>query len=794
MLSDNRALILRVAHGLLFLCICPTILLVAQPSVDVQQAFLDLSHDGALMNVSAHPDDEDGASLAYYRMKHGVKTYSIFFTRGEGGQNEKGPELYEELGALRTVETEEAAKILASEVVFLNLLDFGFSKTATETFGKWGGQQEVLRRLVYVIRKYKPDVIMTNHSTISGHGHHQAVAVTLIAAFDAANDSTFFPDQLQRQGISLWQVKKLFFREFSGQGGDVVNAIEEVNEPRTESYLDIAAKALKMHKTQGLDRADLRRFTRGKSVYKLVRESSLFDRDSTTFFSGIDFWAAPVNGELANLHERITMLSPSMSTNILLENISSLLKRVRSIRTDGGVAPLEQRMLQHQRADLQRLAETICRVTISLQFLDTAVVPGQMVHCKLQVSSSECSLSNLKYRFTLPEEWAVSESKAMAPDMTPQRFDKDFSLRVGSIVHFSLPKVRGQYNPIEAEQNVSVDVSYSLNGHPLTLMRKAVFDIAPPQLLSITPTSAWISPRSAAKGKPFDVVVKSFLPRKISGTVVVQLPGGWRADSLPFVIGREDGVAIGKITVSAPRAVQSGEYKIRFTTEHTFEDVTVRVFDVSVPRGLKIGIVKSYDNTLEWALEEFEVPYQLLDEKALSTLDLMGFNTIIVDIRAYLVREDLGKNNDRLLEYARRGGNLVVMYQRDQEWKREYAPHPFEISRKRITVEDAPIRILEPQHPLLNLPNSIRSEDWSGWIQERALYVPTNVAKEYVRLLASNDPDEPPLTTGYIVATVGKGSYIYSSFVWYRQLKEMNPGAYRCFANMISYPVYRNGR
>ena len=138
------------------------------------------------MDLSAHPDDEDGASLALYHMRYGVKTYSVLFTRGEGGQNEKGPELYESLGVLRSRETEEAGSILGAEVHFLNFLDFGYSKTASEALRMWGGQTEVLRRLVFVIRKYKPDVIFTNHNTIGGHGHHQAVAVTAIAAFDAA--------------------------------------------------------------------------------------------------------------------------------------------------------------------------------------------------------------------------------------------------------------------------------------------------------------------------------------------------------------------------------------------------------------------------------------------------------------------------------------------------------------------------------------------------------------------------------------------------------------------------------
>jgi hypothetical protein len=144
-----------------------------------------------------------------------------------------------------------------------------------------------------------------------------------------------------------------------------------------------------------------------------------------------------------------------------------------------------------------------------------------------------------------------------------------------------------------------------------------------------------------------------------------------------------------------------------------------------------------------------------------------------------------------LLEYVRKGGNLVVFYQKDQDWKSEYAPYPMRVTRKRVSVEEAPVKILHPTHPLFNSPNAITDEDWQGWIQERGVYFPDDVAAEYTKLLSSNDPDEPPLTTGYLVANVGKGSYIYTSYVWYRQLKEYNPGAFRCFINMIAYPHYR---
>jgi hypothetical protein len=276
----------------------------------------------------------------------------------------------------------------------------------------------------------------------------------------------------------------------------------------------------------------------------------------------------------------------------------------------------------------------------------------------------------------------------------------------------------------------------------------------------------------------------------MTGKVSVQGPTGWIAGSPKYRIEKEDSSVQGKITVNPAKETKPGEYVLKFKTEYAVQEVIARVFDVVVERNTNVGIIKSNDNTLEGAVIELGVPYTLLDEKDLEG-NLAKYKTIVIDIRAYLVREDLKKQSSRLLQYVSDGGNLVVMYQRPQEWKPEYAPYPFEISGRRVTVEEAPIEVLRPNHPLLTQPNVITDNDWSGWKQERAVYFPVNVAKEYTQLLSSHDPDESPLTTGYLVASYGKGSYIYTSYVWYRQLKEMNQGAFRCFANMISYPSIR---
>lgn len=762
----------------------------------LRQAMLDLSNDGVLMDISAHPDDEDGATLAYYRMKYGVKTYSILFTRGEGGQNEKGPELYEELGVVRSRETEEAGRILGAEVHFLNFLDFGYAKTATETFRRWGGQREALRRLVYVIRKYKPDVIFTNHNTIDGHGHHQAVAITAIAAFDAAADSTYFPEQLREPGVILWQPRKLFFRTFgrSEVTADVSNAIEEMAPGRGITYLDIASEALRMHKTQGLERANLRAFTRGKSLYKLMRANSLYDQDSTTFFGGIDYFRDPSVEQLKGIRSALDRVHLSMPDDSLLETVAWALGQCDSIRRTASLSPLARRMVAHWEDEAARVAEEACGLGAEFHLDDSLLVARQRVGCELGVSCQRCMIGSVRWSFALPPGWSITEAAESAPSVGEHDVRRPYTLTVGDNALQTIPRKVMQYRSLELHQDIVATVSLTLNGERIWFTVSPAFEVAPAELIEASPVPATVIRSRIKEGAKIEYVIRNELPHKTAGRIGFRTPAGWSGDNDAFVIDSEDSTATGSLRVVPPGDIAPGGYLIQLRTELGSVPIGVSVVDAQVDHSINLGIIRSYDNTMEEAASTLGLRYSLLTDAEIASGSLAKYTTIVVDIRAYLVREALRAHNDRLLEYVHGGGNLIVMYQREQEWKSEYAPVQFRIGRRRVCSRDAPITILDASHPLMRMPNLITERDWEGWIQERGLYFPSEVPPQYVRLLSTADPDEAPLTTGYLVLRHGKGSYIYTSLVWYRQLKEGNPGAYRCFANMISYPAYRDAQ
>ncbi len=245
-----------------------------------------------ILCVAAHPDDEDGATLAYYSKLMGYNAYTVYYTKGEGGQNEIGPELYDQLGKIREQECYNAAYIQGSSAYFLGELDFGFSKTAKETFKFWGGEDSVLARIVYMIRTIRPDVVITNHDTITTkpnrqHGNHQAVGITIYEAFDKAADPNYHPEQLVN-GTSTWQIKKLFFREFDSTKTDVT--VIDIGKTSSDgrSIIDISYDALGKHKTQGMDKIPITSpFFFGNRKYTLVRSDKMYPVEGSDLFAGL---------------------------------------------------------------------------------------------------------------------------------------------------------------------------------------------------------------------------------------------------------------------------------------------------------------------------------------------------------------------------------------------------------------------------------------------------------------------------------------------------------------------------
>ena len=788
------------------------------------QALLDLTNPWTVMCVAAHPDDEDGATLTLLRRKYGVHTVTLFSTYGEGGQNAVGPELYEELGAMRARETLEAAEIQGSEAYFLGLRDFGFSKSAEEAFRVWG-HDEALKRMVLQIRRLRPDVIITNHDTTSGHGHHQATGRLVLEAFDMAADPARFPEQL-RGGLSVWQPQRLFVRTFSeGGAGDKKGADEapglisiDVNERDAawgSTYAQQALRALQRHATQGPWPQTIPAGGRPLIRYRLARTmkgATPLPANASSFLHGLTL-PESIAGKLT-LPAARTFLALYADSGGGGERVLGALIAARKER---GLFALNTKddprfLLMSSRFD--RALAVASGVSINFEPRNEPLIPGVPSAFNIDIENrGQLPVTVKSLSFSGGGQGAtplLKEPVEVAPSKT---FVAKAEYTGAKALTINVPHAAHLYDGRIFGEQFSVEAVVNLGGTSFPVVSKTMVDVAPAvEIGSITPSPLVLTPATVNKPVPFTFRLVNHQRAEFRGRVK---PGGMinpaRAD-LRFTIAA-NGTLDFKTQLSFPSDRRRAGHDdkpvpdaltfaiIPEGKQKTLTQQTVRVAysDARVVAGLRVGYVRSFDDTLRDALAALGVEAKELTVDDIRGGDLKPYDTIIIDNRGYQAHTELIAANPRLLEYASAGGTLIVFYHKPNEWnpdpskgRTQLAPYTITAGNERVTDENAGVTFAEPAHALLNFPNKITADDFRGWIQERGLYYPDQWDEHYSAPLASSDAGEKPLRGGLLAADYGRGRYIYTSMVWYRQLRAGIPGAYRMFANMLSYGRMRN--
>jgi hypothetical protein len=205
--------------------------------------------------------------------------------------------------------------------------------------------------------------------------------------------------------------------------------------------------------------------------------------------------------------------------------------------------------------------------------------------------------------------------------------------------------------------------------------------------------------------------------------------------------------------------------------------------------GKKIGYIAGAGDQMPEALRQVGYEVHMLTENEVTNGDLSGYDAIVTGVRAYNVNERLAYQQTKLMAYVKNGGNLVVQYNNNNGIVvKQIGPYPFTVVNRRVTDENAEVTVLDPQNPVLNYPNKITNDDFSGWIQERGLYFVSNIDPQYKAILQMHDKGEEPLNGSLIVGDYGKGRFVYTSLAFFRELPAGVPGAYRLFINLLSKP------
>jgi LmbE family N-acetylglucosaminyl deacetylase len=782
---------------------------------ELHQALLDLTNPFTVMCVAAHPDDEDGSSLTVLRRKHGVHTVSLFSTYGEGGQNAVGPELYEELGVIRARETIAASAVQGSEPYFLGLQDFGFSKSAEETFRAWG-EKEALRRMVFQIRKLRPDAIITNHDTTSGHGHHQATGRLLLQAFDAAADPKQFPEQLTQ--VKAWQPQRLFVR---GRGAQPAVPADQQSTPaqitidpnemdpiRVATYAQQALRGLQQHASQGPWPKSLSPTGGRIARYNLVRSApgaAPLPNDAKTPVDGLQLPEA-IRSRFSppTIDEKPLYGFAGNHTEVLVALINA--RRRGAFTASKEIVDLDPDRFRLMSSRLDKALATATGTSVSVKSVEEVLVPNEKARFVVTLANTGEEEVQIK-RWTstglpvlkqldpadklLPGTEQFQELTAVPPKRTP----------------ISVPSSEHLYDGLLFGSAFGVEADLEIEGVRFVVSNQKFVEVAPAvEIKNNNPEPCVETPATLLDCRSTVLILTNHLSRTFKGRLDLSSSSlGHTVSSsreLTLAPNETQKVFTEPLSNLPPREQLSerpGPIVVQVFAEGSTENVTRRTMPaVYVPAlavaGIRVGYVPSTDTAIQNALTALGTESRRLSASEVASGEFSDLNAIIIDNRGYEIHPELIAANDKLLKFAENGGTLIVFYHKTNEWnpderrkRPQLAPYPIILDDDRVTEEDAPIKFLQPGHPLLNFPNKITQRDFVGWIQERGLYYPKEWDSHYTALFSTHDTGEPPLNGGLLVAKYGKGNYIYTSMVWYRQLRAGVPGGYRFFANMISY-------
>ncbi|MFP4623605.1 MAG: PIG-L family deacetylase [Gemmatimonadota bacterium] len=882
-----------------------TLLLVVASGAAAQS--VPLEYDGAIatgltlrrlgttarvLHIGAHPDDENTALFAPLALGRGVDAAYLSLTRGEGGQNGIGPELGIGLGVIRSEELLAARRLDGGDQFFARAIDFGYSKTAEETFRHWP-KDSLLADVVAVIRRYRPDVVVSvwSGTPADGHGHHHASGIVAREAVLAAGDPSRFPQQLDAGLLPHSPAHYYHSSWFSDDPPDVTLSTGELDPLLGASYHQVAMASRSRHRSQdqgrplapgprstGFHRVDpatsapaARTDGFGRSGNRATATGSLFAGVDTLLSQRWARAAAAANGappaparsiEVLREYERLVHQARDdfdpMAPWQLIPTLARAQDRLHAVAAglDGdGADPALDAAIRHLHfhlvAELRDLRQALLRaanVAVDVVADQAGVVPGQTFRLELSVWNGGPATVRAQAGPLLPAGWraepldgdetlvvepgrrATVRFAVTAPDdaalTMPYYLDPrapvpedlyswpdDLDLRT---VPFAPPPVRGSFllsldgvgQPIPLEHDaawIGLDPREGEYREPVK--------VVPPTSVAMDPALAVVPLAAPGRALPFAIRLRSQAPDGVAGTLRIRVPADWRAEpaSVPVALDGEGAERTVAFEVVPPPGVAAGEYEVaaelvtdagvrldlgydvvdyaHIPPHHLYAPATARVraLDVEVA-DVRVGYVPGAGDGVPGALDQLGLRWSTLDAAALASGELDRFDVIVTGIRAYEVNDDLVAHNQRLLDWVRRGGTLIVQYNKYPALERDYAPWPVTIARPhgRVTDETAPVRILEPDHPVFTTPNPIGAPDWRGWVQERGLYFWESWDGPLTPLLAMADPGEEPLTGSLLAAPLGEGTYVYAALAFFRQLPEGVPGAYRLFANLLS--------
>jgi LmbE family N-acetylglucosaminyl deacetylase len=835
-------------------------------AVGLVQALDRLPSISRVMFIAAHPDDENSGALPYVSRGLHAKTALLTLTRGEGGQNLIGSEMFEGLGMIRTGELLAADEYYGVEQYFTRAFDFGFSRTSEESFQKWG-RETILTDMVRAIRQFRPHIIVSVWSgdPRDGHGHHQACGILAKEAFFAARDGNRFPE-LAQEGLAPWIVQKLYFRVSKADESSFAINTGQYVPLFGASFQEIAALGYSFHRSQGAGGSyafpgDFDSFFR--LGYPDVPDDSGFFDHLTLKLTDLPLlvegesqkkqWLVEEMGSVEHMirdaRQNFQPENFSGSVGSLLQGIVKL-RKIQETLTQGlgnpGIKASGELLflLNEKEKDFMKALDLATGLYFEGLAEDSSVTPGESFAVRAIIvnrfsENIELTRVDLKaekdWHLKLREQGpsrvepgkkTVFEFSVSVPlDAKPSRVPWKRNSRKDAI--YTAAEGPMKWAPVPAPRLAAL-LEYQLRGVRLSSTRPVQFLdanslrgthkvpllVVPTVSLEVSPPLQLVPLVTSAVHREVQIKVVNNARSFTSGVLKAAPTSEWivMPEEIPFSLAQKGEANSFKFELISNPGVKPGRYSIEISAivngteineeyhQISVQDVwrfpiyrkaasEVEVLDLHIPSGLTVAYIKGPGDKVPDTLQQLGIPVKLLGPEDLASGDLSNYSSIVVGVRAYEVRDDLVANNNRLLEYVKAGGTLIVQYQRRSGWNRgSLSPYPAKIQSDgdRVTDETAPVTILEPSHSIFNFPNRITGSDFEGWVQERGLYFFQDRDARFKPLLSMGDPGFPQLDGGLLVADYGKGKYVLTALSWFRQLPEGVPGAIRIFVNLIS--------
>jgi len=798
----------------------------AMDASEIQLRLQKLNVLGRVLYLAAHPDDENTTLISLWSNGSLYDAGYLSVTRGDGGQNLLGPELREKLGVIRTQELLAARRVDHGRQFFTRAVDFGFSKNPEETLRFWD-HDKILSDVVWVIRRFRPDVVVTRFSPEDRltHGHHTASAILATEAFPAAGDPKKFSDQLAL--VKPWQPKRLvwntspfFFSNrklpFDPTGLTTMEA-GGYNALLGKAYTEMAAASLSMHKSQGVG-SPARRGQRTEYFKGLAGEpmnGGLFDGVDTSWtrVANSTAVATKISTAIANFRPS----DPSASVPELLE-VRDELDRLT-----------EDDWVPQKKAEVDQIIAACLGLHLESSTETPVVSPGQELPVKIEaINRSNVAVDWISYRLASARPTPVGESLPLdkliikefkSPVPGEKKYSQPYWLRqpatVGTFTVEDQDLIGRPTNPphFPAEITVKVaghEITYTLDSKYRTVQPIAgeVRDdivIAPPVFANFVDPVLVFANADAKKVRVRILASDG----AVKGDVRLSAPEGWvvSPNSIPVDLKNANAEKDVEFSVRPPAKPGQGTLKAvvtigpqsfsfsreRIAYPHIGVHILMPPAEAKLVRadirtnGHLIGYIPGAGDDIPAALQQIGYTVKELGEGDLGSESLRQFSAVVLGVRIFNSQDRIATWLPALVEYAKGGGVVVVQYNTTADLKStEFGPYQLQLSRDRVTDETAEVKMLAPDHPILNTPNKISAHDFEGWVQERGLYFPDKWDPAWVPILSSHDPNEKPLDGGLLVAKVDKGYFIYTGYSWFRQLPAGVPGAYRIFANMVS--------